>query len=83
MAVILITHDLGVVAEVCDRVVVMYAGQVVEHGTVEQIFREPRHPYTEGLLRAVPRLGSAEGSARRHPRHRTEPHGVADGLPVP
>ncbi|HSJ26007.1 MAG TPA: ABC transporter ATP-binding protein [Longimicrobiales bacterium] len=57
MAVVLITHDLGVVAEVCDRVVVMYAGQVVEHGTVEQIFREPRHPYTEGLLQAVPRLG--------------------------
>jgi peptide/nickel transport system ATP-binding protein len=57
MAVILITHDLGVVAEVCDRVVVMYAGQVVEHGTVEQIFSEPRHPYTEGLLQAVPRLG--------------------------
>jgi peptide/nickel transport system ATP-binding protein len=57
MAMILITHDLGVVAEVCDRVVVMYAGQVVEHGTVQQIFREPRHPYTEGLLAAVPRLG--------------------------
>ena len=57
MAVILITHDLGVVAEVCDRVVVMYAGQVVEHGTVEQIFADPRHPYTEGLLKAVPRLG--------------------------
>jgi len=57
MAVILITHDLGVVAEVCDRVVVMYAGQVVEHGTVEQIFSDPRHPYTEGLLKAVPRLG--------------------------
>jgi oligopeptide/dipeptide ABC transporter ATP-binding protein len=57
MAVILITHDLGVVAEVCDRVVVMYAGQVVEQGTVEQIFRDPRHPYTEGLLQSVPRLG--------------------------
>jgi oligopeptide/dipeptide ABC transporter ATP-binding protein len=57
MAMILITHDLGVVAEVCDRVVVMYAGQVVEHGTVDRLFREPRHPYTEGLLRAVPRLG--------------------------
>ncbi len=57
MAIILITHDLGVVAEVCDRVVVMYAGQVVEHGTVEQIFNDPRHPYTEGLLRAIPRLG--------------------------
>jgi peptide/nickel transport system ATP-binding protein len=57
MAVILITHDLGVVAEVCDRVVVMYAGQVAEQGPVDQLFREPRHPYTEGLLRAVPRLG--------------------------
>jgi peptide/nickel transport system ATP-binding protein len=57
MAMILITHDLGVVAEVCDRVLVMYAGRIVEHGTVEQIFRDPRHPYTEGLLAAVPRLG--------------------------
>lgn len=57
MAVILITHDLGVVAEVCDRVVVMYAGEVAEQGSVGQIFGDPRHPYTEGLLRAVPRLG--------------------------
>jgi len=56
-AVLLITHDLGVVAEVCDRVVVMYAGQVMEEGTVEQIFNDPRHPYTEGLLAAIPRLG--------------------------
>jgi peptide/nickel transport system ATP-binding protein len=62
MAVILITHDLGVVAEVCDRVVVMYAGQVVEQGTVEQIFRDPRHPYTEGLLQSVPRLGVPQDS---------------------
>ena len=57
MAIILITHDLGVVAEVCDRVIVMYAGQVVEQGTVEEIFNNPRHPYTEGLLRAIPTLG--------------------------
>ena len=54
MAVLLITHDLGVVAEVCDRVVVMYAGQVVERGTVEEIFGEPRHPYTRGLLDSLP-----------------------------
>jgi oligopeptide/dipeptide ABC transporter ATP-binding protein len=53
--VILITHDLGVVAEVCDRVVVMYAGQVVESGPVEAIFAGPQHPYTQGLLAAVPR----------------------------
>ncbi len=58
MAVILITHDLGVVAEVCDRVIVMYGGQVVEEGTVEQIFADARHPYTQGLLRAIPRLGA-------------------------
>ena len=50
MAVLLITHDLGVVAEVCDRVVVMYAGQVVETGTVDEIFAHPSHPYTRGLL---------------------------------
>ncbi len=55
MGVMLITHDLGVVAEVCDRVVVMYAGQVVEEGPVEDIFRQPAHPYTQGLLAAVPR----------------------------
>ena len=57
MSVIFITHDLGVVAEICDRVVVMYLGEVVEHGTAEQIFEDPRHPYTQALLRSVPRLG--------------------------
>ena len=57
MAIMLITHDLGVVAEVCDRVVVMYAGEVVEQGAVAEIFNNPRHPYTEGLMRAIPRLG--------------------------
>jgi peptide/nickel transport system ATP-binding protein/oligopeptide transport system ATP-binding protein len=54
MAVLLITHDLGVVAEVCDRVVVMYAGQVVETGEVHEIFAEPKHPYTKGLLASLP-----------------------------
>jgi peptide/nickel transport system ATP-binding protein/oligopeptide transport system ATP-binding protein len=56
MAVLLITHDLGVVAEVCDRVVVMYAGQVVETGSVEDIFARPAHPYTRGLLGSLPSL---------------------------
>jgi oligopeptide/dipeptide ABC transporter ATP-binding protein len=56
MAVLLITHDLGVVAEVCDRVVVMYAGQVVETGSVYEIFREPTHPYTRGLLDSLPKV---------------------------
>jgi peptide/nickel transport system ATP-binding protein/oligopeptide transport system ATP-binding protein len=54
MAILLITHDLGVVAEVCDRVVVMYAGQVVESGSVHEIFADPRHPYTRGLLGSLP-----------------------------
>jgi len=56
MSMILITHDLAVVAEVCDRIIVMYAGQAVESGTVEDIFYRPCHPYTQGLLASVPRL---------------------------
>jgi peptide/nickel transport system ATP-binding protein len=58
-AIMLITHDLGVVAEVADRVVVMYAGRKVEEAPVADLFRNPRHPYTRGLMGAVPRLGSA------------------------
>jgi oligopeptide/dipeptide ABC transporter ATP-binding protein len=57
MAIMLITHDLGVIAEMAHRVVVMYAGVVVESGTVEQIFDGPNHPYTEGLKAAIPKLG--------------------------
>ena len=56
MGMILITHDLGVVAGNCDRVLVLYGGRIVESGTVEQIFDAPAHPYTQGLLRSVPRL---------------------------
>ena len=57
MSLLLITHDLGVVAERADRVLVMYAGRVVEEGPVAEVFATPRHPYTRGLLRSVPRLG--------------------------
>ncbi|NNU84789.1 ABC transporter ATP-binding protein [Geobacillus sp. BMUD] len=53
-AVMMITHDLGVVAELCDRVIVMYAGQIVEEGSVRDIFRHPQHPYTAGLIRSIP-----------------------------
>ena len=56
MSMILITHDLAVVAEVCDRVIVMYAGQIVEAGRIEDIFYRPQHPYTQGLLASVPRM---------------------------
>ena len=62
MAVIFITHDMGVVAEGADRVLVMYHGEAVEEGTCEQIFHNPRHPYTQSLLAAVPRLGSMRGT---------------------
>ena len=58
-AIVLITHDLGVVAEVADRVIVMYAGRKVEEATVPQLFARPRHPYTQGLLGSVPKLGSS------------------------
>ena len=64
-AIVLITHDLGVVAEVADRVAVMYGGRVVETGTVREIFKRPRHPYTVGLLRSIPRLDG--GSERLVP----------------
>ncbi|MET3682014.1 peptide/nickel transport system ATP-binding protein [Alkalibacillus flavidus] len=58
--ILLITHDLGVVAEMCDRVVVMYAGQVVEQGTVREILKDPKHPYTKGLIRSLPNLHQKE-----------------------
>ena len=65
-ALILITHDLGVVAGMCERVHVMYAGMVVEAGSAEQVFDSPRHPYTLGLLQSVPRLDTPRGR-RLHP----------------
>jgi peptide/nickel transport system ATP-binding protein len=55
-SIILITHDLGVVAEICERVIVMYAGQIVEQGDVRTILKDPQHPYTKGLLKSVPNL---------------------------
>lgn len=58
MAIIFITHDLGVVSEICDKIIVMYAGKVVEEGMSRQIFYERCHPYTEGLLASVPKLDS-------------------------
>ncbi|MCR9259696.1 MAG: ABC transporter ATP-binding protein [Pseudomonadaceae bacterium] len=57
MGMLFVTHNLGVVADICDRVAVMYAGQIVETANVEDLFAAPTHPYTEGLLRAMPQLG--------------------------
>ncbi|MFC0557582.1 ABC transporter ATP-binding protein [Halalkalibacter alkalisediminis] len=59
-AIMLITHDLGVVAEICDRVVVMYAGKVVEEGDVRTILKAPEHPYTKGLIRSLPKIHQKE-----------------------
>ena len=56
MAVAFISHDLGAVSQVCDRICVMYAGRIVEQGSIEQLFAEPRHPYTKGLFDAIPRI---------------------------
>ncbi|WP_324723992.1 glutathione ABC transporter ATP-binding protein GsiA [Lelliottia sp. JS-SCA-14] len=69
MGVIFITHDMGVVADIADRVLVMYQGEAVETGSVEQIFHAPEHPYTKALLAAVPRLGAMNGTdlPRRFP----------------
>ena len=57
----MITHDLGVVASICDRIAIMYGGKIVEMGTTDEIFYEPKHPYTKALLRAIPSLDLKEG----------------------
>jgi peptide/nickel transport system ATP-binding protein len=59
-AILLITHDLGIVAEICDRVVVMYAGQVVEEGTTREILKDPQHPYSQGLIKSLPKIHENE-----------------------
>ena len=79
MGVIFITHDLGVVAEVCDRVVVMYAGEVVETSPVNDIFAKPRHPYSEGLLSAMPQLGSRGERLASIPGRTPEPWAMPEG----
>jgi peptide/nickel transport system ATP-binding protein len=67
MSIMLITHDLGVVAETCDQVVVMYAGRIVERASTKALFEKPRHPYTNGLLRSVPTYtGPGEDAGERH-----------------
>ena len=60
MAIIMITHDLGIVASMCEKIAVMYAGRIVEYGTTDEIFYEPKHEYTKGLLRSIPKLDARE-----------------------
>jgi oligopeptide/dipeptide ABC transporter ATP-binding protein len=58
MGLILVTHDLGITAENCDRIAIMYAGRIVESGSVKRVYESPAHPYTQALMQAVPKLGS-------------------------
>jgi len=63
-AIVLVTHDLGVVAQSCDRVIVMYAGQIVENATVHELFHSPKHPYTRALLDSMPQAGATAHQSR-------------------
>ncbi|RYZ71856.1 MAG: ABC transporter ATP-binding protein, partial [Proteobacteria bacterium] len=83
MGLILITHDLGVVAEVCDDVLVMYAGKVVEQGTVREIFKNPKHPYTRGLLNSIPTLSKDPTGKVKKNRLETIPGIVPNLLQLP
>lgn len=78
MTVIMITHDLGVVAETCNRMIVMYAGQVIEEGSVEELFENPHHPYTKGLMLSAPLLG--EKKQKLHVIHGSVPD--SDHMPM-
>ena len=64
MAMLMITHDFGIVAEVCDEVSVMYAGRIVEHGTLENIFENTRHPYTQGLFNSIPNIENRQAELK-------------------
>jgi oligopeptide/dipeptide ABC transporter ATP-binding protein len=79
MAMIWITHDLGVVAGIADRVLVMYAGRVVEEGPVDAVFDTPRHPYTRGLLRSIPVLGDYEDELHSIPGVPPDPAALPPG----
>ena len=81
VAILLITHDLGVVAETCDRVTVMYSGSVMERGRTEQLFENPAHPYTKGLLRSIPEGRPTDGELTTIPGSAPEPTERPDGCP--
>jgi len=81
VAILLITHDLGVVAETCDSVTVMYSGSVMEHGTTDELFENPAHPYTEGLLRSIPEGAATDGELTTIPGSAPEPAERPAGCP--
>ncbi|MFE7243108.1 ABC transporter ATP-binding protein [Streptomyces sp. NPDC057580] len=79
LALVIITHNMGVVADICDRVAVMYAGHVVEQGGVDQLFARPSHPYTEGLLRSMPQDSARSGRLHFIPGSPPEPWAMPGG----
>ncbi|MFV0526611.1 MAG: ABC transporter ATP-binding protein [Acidimicrobiales bacterium] len=79
MAILFITHDLGVVADLCNRVIVMYAGQVVEQADIDPLYADPRHPYTEGLMRSMPQVGTQGSALSSIPGRPPEPWNFPDG----
>ncbi|MGM0852840.1 MAG: ABC transporter ATP-binding protein [Bacillota bacterium] len=79
MGIIFITHDLGVVAELCDKVAVMYAGQVVEYSSTEQLFSNPKHPYTNGLLSSLPKLHEDQVELETMPGSVPSPYNMPKG----
>lgn len=81
-SMILITHDLGIVAGMCDTVAVVYAGEIVEYGTVEEIFDHPQHPYTIGLFQSLPPAGQQGKTAQAHQRADARPHPAALRLQI-
>ena len=82
-AVILITHDLGVIADVAERVIVMYAGKPMEYADKRTLYHEPHHPYTEGLIGSLPQRGTRRETAQIHTRSAAEPAARARRMPVP
>jgi peptide/nickel transport system ATP-binding protein len=84
MSIMFITHNLGVIAQVADRVAVMYLGKVVEDASVEQLFYDPRHPYTQALLQSIPRLGTKKSRDQRLASIRgsvPDPYNLPKGCP--
>ena len=81
MAMLMITHDFGIVAEVCDEVSVMYAGSIVEHGTLEDVFNNKRHPYTEGLFNSLPDIQNRKSELKPIKGQMPDPTNLPTGCP--
>lgn len=79
MSMLMITHDLGIVAEVCDEVAIMYAGRIIEQGDLEDIFRRPKHPYTEGLFNSIPNIDNRKEELKPIRGLMSDPYNLPEG----